>query len=67
LFTLRQLGESDFQGLIAFARSLSFAALYFRFEDYDPGQKKALQACTLIPPEQGVRLIVVRSQDGGIS
>ena len=64
LCTLRRLAESDSQALIAFVKSLSFAARYFRFgdADYDPGED-ALKACSLAP-EQGVHLIVVTPQDG---
>lgn len=66
VLTLRHLGESDTQNLIAFVRGLSVSARYFRFGqgDYDPGQDVALQACRL-DSEQGVHLITVALQDAG--
>ena len=66
VLTLRRLGESDTQNLIAFVRGLSVPARYFRFGqgDYGPSLDQALQVCRL-DPEQGVHLIVVTPGDAG--
>lgn len=66
VLTLGNPGESDTQNLIAFVRSLSVSARYFRFGqgDFELSHDVALQACRL-EPEQGVHLIVVASMDAG--
>ena len=66
VLTLRRLGESDTQNLIAFVKGLSVSARYFRFGqgDYDPGLDDALRVCRL-DQEQGLHLIVVTPKDAG--